>query len=166
MKNYALITLDPLDFVRLMDGPTNCKSGYAVVSYVREAAPEYDADTHKLEPRRETTTEWVKDYYEEVPLSSQEVARRTFDAAIAAGYAVPGLSLTLRLGESDRAAFTGLLALVNEGVRAGAKTEDSPVTIAGVEGVATVTVGQFRGIALGYGAHYAGLWQQLMEASA
>jgi hypothetical protein len=79
MKNFALISLDPLEFVRLMDAPANCKTGFAVVPYSREDAPEYDSLTHKLESKRTVTDSAVVDGYEAVPLSESEAKNATFN---------------------------------------------------------------------------------------
>lgn len=86
-------------------------------------------------------------------------AWRDFQAAVLAGYAVPGHGFTLALGDEDRAQFTQMLSLIGEGLDLQQMTDETPVSIADQSGAMhEVTVLQFRQIMLGYGLHYKGLW--------
>jgi hypothetical protein len=160
VKPFALITTDDLPaFVRWMDAPTNCKPGFDIVPHVVEAQPDFDMATERLEKTRTVTAAAVTDGWTVAALPADEIKRNTYHLALAAGYTVPGLGITLATQESDRNAFTGLLTLVNEAVSAGLQTEASSVTIADITGTPhTVTVAQLRGIMLGYGQHLSTLW--------
>jgi hypothetical protein len=69
------------------------------------------------------------------------------------------MGFTLALGEADRNAFTQMLVLVNTALGVGAITQETPQTIADIDGVThTVTTEQFIMLMLGYGQHYMELW--------
>jgi hypothetical protein len=154
MKNYALISLNPATFVRFMDGPANCKQGFAVVPYSREDAPEYNALTHKLESKRTVTSDSVVDGFEAVPLSESEAKIATFNAAVAAGYDT-GMGFSLKLHDYDRNQFNQQLALVNEAIAVGVITLETEIAIWDTEGEKhLVTAGTFKQLIIGLGFHF------------
>jgi len=158
MKDYALITLEPLAFVREMAAPTSTKAGYRIVPVERQEKPAFDPLTHRLQAKRTVKADKVTDGWEAVALPTGEAKRAVFDKAIAAGYDT-GKGYRLRLFESDRNAFTQLLVLLREANA----TDDLPTAVADTEGtVRQLTAKELRGILVGYGVHFQGLWQQLM----
>jgi hypothetical protein len=74
MKPFALITTDPLEFVRGMDSmPNKVKDGYAVVPQVQADAPTYDPATQKLELSRIVSASAVTHGFVVAALSNQEL---------------------------------------------------------------------------------------------
>jgi hypothetical protein len=161
MKNYALITTTaPKELIREMDAPTNVKAGYKIVPIQRDEQPDYNALTHKLEPKTSITLTKVTYGWNAVALSEGEAKNATYKAAMTAGFDT-GMGFSLKLYDNDRTAFTQLLVLVNEAVKAGAMTEASTVDIWDTTSTKhTVTVAQYRMLVLGYGAYF----QQITSA--
>jgi hypothetical protein len=86
-----------------------------------------------------------------------------YAAAVAAGFPVPGMDFSLRLGDADRIAFNQMLALVREALDLGMIDNNTPQTIADTHGQThVVTTLQFRQIMVGYGSYYKSLWDQLV----
>ncbi len=95
-----------------------------------------------------------------VPLTPQQ----TFDAAVAAGYTVPGVTppLVLDLGDGARATFTGLMVLINSLMSSGQLLATSTQTITGDDGTPrALPVSQIETILVGYGLYYANLFNAL-----
>jgi hypothetical protein len=74
MKPFALITTDPLEFIRPMDAmPDKIKQGYAVVPQVQADAPTYDPATQKLQPSRTVSLDAVTHGFVVAALTSEEL---------------------------------------------------------------------------------------------
>jgi hypothetical protein len=77
MKPFALITTDPLEFIRPMDAmPNKVKSGYAVVPQVKADAPTYDPATQKLQAERTVSAGAVTHGFTKISLTPEELAQR------------------------------------------------------------------------------------------
>jgi hypothetical protein len=80
-----------------------------------------------------------------------------FEALVAAGFPIGTSSLALT--DVDRATFSSMLALVNEGLMLGQMTTESMVTIKSQEGdIIPLTALQFKITMLQYGFYYKTIW--------
>lgn len=88
----------------------------------------------------------------------------TFNSAIAAGFTVPNETFTLRLTETDRAAFAQMLALVREALDLGMIDNDTIQTISDINSeLHQVSILKFRQIMVSYGFYYKTLWDALVS---
>lgn len=145
-----------------------------IIPPVSPVIPEYDWNTQKLIQDNETKE------YSVVDLSPEELQERAdaqalMDAQIlasqqiqaihdqiSAGYTVEPEGFILGLTESDRNAFTQMLALTKEALDLGLITNDTPQIIADINGEThTVLTLRFRQIMVQYGFYYKGLWDAL-----
>lgn len=95
------------------------------------------------------------------PAAASDPRRLAFQVAIQNGFD-SGLGFTLALGDADRSAFTQMLVLVTTAKEEGLITDDTPQTIADIDGKPhTLSTGEFTRLMLAYGAYYKGLWDQL-----
>jgi hypothetical protein len=93
-------------------------------------------------------------------------AARIFKAAISEGFDT-GAGFKLALGDADRNAFTQMLVLVTTAMGIGVITQDTPQTIADVDGKPhAITTTEFIGLMLRYGQHYKVLWDSYKNATA
>jgi hypothetical protein len=93
---------------------------------------------------------------------------QTFNAAIAAGYTVPGVTppLVLDLSDAARAQFTGLMVLLNSLLTTGQAQLTTPQAITDKAGQSrALPISQIQTILLGYGVYYAGLYEALHPAA-
>ncbi len=94
--------------------------------------------------------------------------QQQFDAAVAAGYTVPGVTppLVLDLGDGARAQFTGLTVLLDKLMASGQLLATTTQAIADKMGALhSLPVSQIDQILVGYGAYYAGLYNTLHAAT-
>lgn len=134
--------------------------------------PEYDVNTEKV-VYDESTDSWSV-----VPLTQQELdeiqetlaqgeifaANQQIHSTISQGYAVNPENFTLGLSDSDRNAFTQMLALIKEALDLGLIDNDAPQTISDKSGQKhTITTLRFRQIMVQYGLYYKALWDQLIN---
>ena len=137
------------------DCPPVDKPGYTIRTVDGEPDQPPGDKTSRLRWVDPTGLAWV------VPtLTPQQV----FDAAVAAGYTVPGVTppLVLDLGSETRATFTGLMVLLNSLMSSGQLLGSSQQTITGHDGTPrSLPVSQIEAILLGYGVYYANLFNTL-----
>jgi hypothetical protein len=73
MKPFALISINPLEFVRFMDAVVPCRPTHKIVPYSRTEPPAFDPATHKLAPNRAVTVDSVVDGFVAVALTQEEL---------------------------------------------------------------------------------------------
>ncbi len=92
--------------------------------------------------------------------SKSDPKRVAFNVAIQNGFDT-GLGFKLAIGDADRNAFTQMLVLINTAKEKGVITDESPQTIADIEGKThTVSTAQFTSLMLAYGSYYKTLWDK------
>lgn len=136
--------------------------------------PEYDSSIEYLQYSGETNSWTIIQLSDEekaqIQQNKADMEAATADAAarqqildtIAAGYAVDPEGFVLGLTDSDRNAFTQMLALVKEALDLNLINNDTIQTIADINGVKhSVTTLRFRQIMVEYGFYYKNLWDQL-----
>ncbi len=102
------------------------------------------------EARAATLDRWAESAFEAATLPADPIA---------AGYLVAPEGFTLALGDTDRAAFTAMLTLVQEALSLSVITNETEQTIADKDGTPhTVSTLRLRQILVGYGFHYKTLW--------
>lgn len=98
----------------------------------------------------------------QVDFDAAQSRQLAFNHGIASGFIVQPEGFTLRLEDSDRAAFAQMLALVKEALELGMITSETPQLIADHTGTRhEVTTLRFRQIMVAYGLHYKSLWDAL-----
>lgn len=125
--------------------------------------PEYNSEIERLEYNEETNS-YSKIQYTENELAQLNRAKQheIILQSISSGYSVQPEGFILGLTESDRNAFTQMLALTKEALDFGLITNDTPQTIADKSGQKhQITTLRFRQIMVAYGFYYKTLWDQL-----
>lgn len=135
------------------------KPGWRWMPVVESASPGFQFATEKLARFFEVGETSVTHGWEIVPLTSEERKHLAFNQGIASGFTVQPEGFTLRLEDTDRAAFAQMLALVKEALDLGLITSETPQLIADYTGTRhEVTTLRFRQIMVAYGLHYKSLW--------
>lgn len=160
---YAILnyTLDEVIDVRHYENLPPHEAG-RVLPVVEDDIPVFDSTTHKIiEGEYVIRASDVLLQWNLVELSPQEI----YANKIAAGYEVSPEGFTLRLGDEDRDKFTQMLTLLRELEFLGGITDETPQTIADINGnIHTITTLRFRQIMVGYGLYYKNLWDELALA--
>jgi hypothetical protein len=125
--------------------------------------PEYDSSIEYLHYNAETNS-YVKIPYAEEQLANIDLMKRRENLmqSINGGFLVQPENFVLGMSDTDRGAFTQMLALVKEALDLGLITNDTPQIIADIDGQThTVLTLRFRQIIVAYGFYYKGLWDDL-----
>lgn len=151
------------------------RKGWSILAELESAAPcpTYDSDTERVEYSGETNSWTIIQLSDEEKAQIQQnkadmeaakadaAARQQILDTIAAGYAVDPEGFVLGLTDSDRNAFTQMLALVKEALDLNLINNDTIQTIADINGVKhSMTTLRFRQIMVEYGFYYKNLWDQ------
>lgn len=135
------------------------KPGWRWMPVVEGAPPDFQPATEKLTRLFQVGETSVTHGWEILPLASEEQKHLAFNNGIASGFLVQPEGFTLRLEDTDRAAFAQMLALVKEALELGLITSETPQLIADYTGTRhEVTTLRFRQIMVAYGLHYKSLW--------
>ena len=154
MKEFALIQLDPLEFVRFVDSEVRTKPGFSIVPVIVEVQPDFDGGTQAIERVRTVSDQSVTEGWQVTDLTKDEIKQIAFLNAIDAGYDT-GLGYKLSLTPESKSEFVGLLTLL---ATAGVPDE-APVEISDMEGVKrSLTVGDLKSLLVQYGFYYQSIW--------